>query len=70
MYLLIQSFTSGSVVKNPPDNAGDVALISGSGRSPGGVNGNPLQHSHLEKSHGHWSLAGPQSMELQRVGYD
>ena len=70
MYLLIQSFASGSVVKNPPGNAGDVALISGSGRSLGGGNGNPLQYSYLEKSHGHWSLAGPQSMALQRVGYD
>ena len=34
------------VVKNPPANAGDirhVGLIPGSGRSPGGGNGNPLQ---------------------------
>ena len=37
----------GSVVKNPPVNAGDtgdVGSISGSGRSPGGWNGNPLQY--------------------------
>ena len=27
---------------------GDVASISGSGRFPGGVNGNPLQYSFLE----------------------
>ena len=33
------------VVKNPPATAGDIALISGSGRSPGGGNGNPLQYS-------------------------
>ena len=33
------------MVKNPPVNAQDAGLISGSGRSPG--NGNPLQHSHL-----------------------
>ena len=32
----------GSVVKNLPGNAGDVGSISGSGRSPGGGNGNPL----------------------------
>ena len=35
------------VVKNPPDNAGDggdAGLISGSGRSPGGGHGNPLQY--------------------------
>ena len=37
------------VVKNPPANAGDLGLIPGSGRSPGGENGNPLQYSCLEK---------------------
>ena len=42
------------VVKNPPANAGDVE----SGRSLGGGNGNPLQYSSLEKSHGQRSLAG------------
>ena len=39
-------FPGGSVVKNPPANAGDIrdlGLIPGSGRSPGGRNGNPLQ---------------------------
>ena len=39
------------VVKNPPASAGDVrgaGLIPGSGRSPGGENGNPLQYSCLE----------------------
>ena len=38
-------------VKNPPANAGntgDKGLIPGSGRSPGGGNGNPLQYSCLE----------------------
>ena len=34
-------------LKNPPTNAGDVGLISGSGRSSGGGNGNPLQYSCL-----------------------
>ena len=41
-------FPGSSVVKNPPANvgdAGDVGLIPGSGRSPGGGNGNPLQYS-------------------------
>ena len=32
----------GSVVKNPPANAGDMGSISGSGRSLGEGNGNPL----------------------------
>ena len=39
------------VVKNSPANAGDVGdagLIPGSGRSPGGGHGNPLQYSCLE----------------------
>ena len=38
------------VVKNPPANAGDVrdaSSIPGSGRSPGGGHGNPLQYSCL-----------------------
>ena len=35
------------MVKNPPANAGDAGLIPGSGRSPGGGNGNPLQYSCL-----------------------
>ena len=38
------------VVKNPPATAGDVGSIPGSGRSPGGENGNSLQYSYLENS--------------------
>ena len=38
----------GGVVNNPPANAGDVASIPGSGRSPGEGNGNPLQYSCLQ----------------------
>ena len=40
-------FAGGSVVKNPPTNAGHTGSIPGSGRSPGEGNGNPLQHSCL-----------------------
>ena len=39
------------MVKNPPGKAGDIRdmhSISGSGRSPGGGNGSPLQYSCLE----------------------
>ena len=49
------------MVKNLPANAGDTGdagLIPGSGRSPGGGHGNPLQYSCLENPHGHRSLAG------------
>ena len=35
-----------------------MGLIPGSGRSPGEGNGNPLQYSSLEKSHGQRSQAG------------
>ena len=39
------------VLKNPPANAGatgDLGSIPGSGRSPGGGHGNPLQYFGLE----------------------
>ena len=47
------------VVKNLPANAGDIrdlGSIPGSGRSPGGGHGNPLQYSCLEnpKDRGAW----------------
>ena len=35
------------MVKNPPTDAGDVGSIPGSGRFPGGGNGNPIQYSCL-----------------------
>ena len=37
---------------------GDLGLITGSGRFPGGQHGNPLQYSCLENSHEQRSLAG------------
>ena len=46
-------FPGGTVVKNLPANAGhsgDMDLIPGSGRSPGGGNGNPFQCSRQESS--------------------
>ena len=50
MYKL-QASQVALVVKNLSANAGnlrDADLISGSGRSPGGGHGNPLQYSCLE----------------------
>ena len=49
------------VLKNPSASARDTrdsGLISGSGRSPGGENGNPLQHSCLKNSmdRGAWQV--------------
>ena len=43
-------FPGGSDDKESACNAGDRALIPGSGRSPGEGNGNPLQYSCLECS--------------------
>ena len=48
------------VIKNLPANVGDLrdnGLIPGLGRSPGEVNGNPLQYSCLENPMGR-SLVG------------
>ena len=49
-------------------NAGvtdDTGSIPGSERSPGGGNGNPLQYSYLENSHGQRNLVGysPQGLK-------
>ena len=57
-------FPGGSVVKNPPANAGatgDAGLIPGSGRSPEEGNGNPVQYSCLENliDRGAWSATVP-----------
>ena len=57
----IQGFPHGSVVKNPPDNAGDTGVagsassVPGSGRSPARRNGNPVLP---RQSHGLSSLEG------------
>ena len=42
--LTIRGFPGGSVVKNPPANAGVAGSIPGLGRSPGGGNGNQIQY--------------------------
>ena len=46
----MMGFPGGSVVKNPPANAGaagDAGSIPGLERSPGGRNGNPLKDTYL-----------------------
>jgi len=45
-------FPGDSDGKESTSNAGDLGLIPGSGRSPGGGHGNPLQYSCLENPHG------------------
>ena len=56
------------MIKNLPANARDAGLIPGSGKSPGGGNGNPLQDSCLENpmERGAWQI-GLQSMGSQGV---
>ena len=60
------------VVRNLPANAGDIrdmGSIPGSGRSPGGGHGNPLQYSCLENpmDRGAWWVT---VHGLQRVGHN
>ena len=62
-------FPGGLAGKEPACNAGDEGSISGSGRSSGGGNGNPLQCSCLEnpmdrRGGGLWAIG------LQRVRHD
>ena len=51
----------GSDGKESTCNAGDPGLIPGSGTSPGGGNGNPLQYSCLEnpRDRGAWWASRP-----------
>ena len=46
--LMVEGFLAGSDSKELACNAGDLGLIPGLGRSPGGGNGYPLQYSCLE----------------------
>ena len=48
----------GSDSKESACNVGDLGLIPGLGRSPGGGHGNPLQYSCLENLHGQRILVG------------
>ena len=60
-------FPAGTGVKNPPASAGDTGdagSIPGSGRSPGGGNGNPLQDPCLENPMDRRAIA----REVARVG--
>ena len=65
----ILNVPGGSVVKNPPANAGDLGSILMQGRYPGEINGNPLQYSCLGNP---WTEepGGLQSMGLQRAGHN
>ena len=66
---LVGAVPGGSVVKNPPANAGDVGLIPGSGRSSG-------EEMAPHSSTLAWKIprteepGGLQSMGSQRVGHN
>ena len=53
--MLVTGFPGGS---ESACHVGDLGLIPGLGRSPGGGHGNPLQNSGLESPHGQRSLEG------------
>ena len=55
---MYMGFPGGSDGKESACNAGDLGLIPGLGRFPGGGHGSPLQYSCLENPHGQRSLAG------------
>ena len=55
---LFLGFPGGSDDKESTYNAGDLSLIPGLKRSPGGGHGNSLQHSCLENPLGQKSLVG------------
>ena len=59
----------GSVVKNPPANAGDAGSLPGSGRSPGEGNTTPSSILAWEDP---WTEESGRllSMKSQRVGHD
>ena len=58
LMLFFMGFPGGSDGKESAYNVGDLGLIPGSGRSPRGVHGNPLQYSCLENPYGQRSLVG------------
>ena len=66
-----QDFPGGVVGKNLPANAGAVGSVSGSGRSPGEGNGNPLEYSWLGNlmDRGAVFLAGKSRGQRSLEGY-
>ena len=60
----------GTLVENPPDNAGDMSSILGSGRFPCRRKWQPTPVFLPGKSHGQRSLAGCSPRGHKRVGHD
>ena len=62
-------FLGASVEKNLPASAGDADSIPGSGRSPGGGNGSPVQYSCLENpmDRGAWGATVLWSQRVRHI---
>ena len=69
----MESFPGGSDSEESVCNEGDQGSIPGSGRSPGGGNGNPLQYSCLENpmDRGAWwaTVHGVTKSQTRLSGY-
>ena len=63
-------FPDGSDSKESSCNVGNLGLIPGLGRSPGGGHDSPLQYAYLENPHGQRNLAGYSPWGKQRVRHD
>ena len=55
---MCKGFPGGSDGKESACSVGDLGLICGLGRFPGGGHGNPFQYSCLENPHGQKSQVG------------
>ena len=69
IYIWLPRWHSGKEFACNAGDLGDTGFIPGSGRCPGGGNGNPLQYSCLgiPTDRGTWQA---QSMRSQRVGHN
>ena len=64
-----EGFLGGSVLTSLLASAGDMDTVPGSGRSPGGRNGDPLQDSRLKNpmDRGAWGTYSPQVSESDTI---
>ena len=67
---ILLGFPGGSVLKNPPTNAGEAVSIPGSERSPGEGKWQPTPVFMPGKSHGQRSLVGYSLWGHKGVGHD
>ena len=66
----IRNQPGGSDGKESAGSAGDAGWIPGSGRSPGGGSGNPLQYSCLENPMDRGAWRGTNATGSQRIEHD